>query len=366
MIGGVFVKKVGTITASLGFIYLGVWMVIRNTNSALAEELFKWWPIIIILLGVEILLYFGRKNIEERAGFNGLVVVVILLLVGINAVQFAGRQLGIGIKWLGNNVNISEGIDFLNGINDSNYKVINTSTTLAPEGKNLSLLVDNGDIKIRRSTDNNIKIEANIYVNKSYNENKYNINAVKKNDGYEVEMRENFIKKAEVYLYLPEGSNAAIDCNNVRVKNEDDVKNSAYIIKANNGSVDFTSGNNLQVDMNNGSVKVKDIKKVNIKCNNGSFNIDGDVEDIYLKANNGSVNINNKLCKNVDVNMNIGTVKLNSEDKNLDITVNIDHGAVDVNGDKKVNSSVKATTGTGADKVKIDVDNGTVTLRTQE
>ncbi|ERI93896.1 hypothetical protein HMPREF1982_01348 [Clostridiales bacterium oral taxon 876 str. F0540] len=359
-------KKVGTITAALGFIYLGVWMVFRNANSTLATELFKWWPILIVFLGIEILVYFGTRNSEQRIGFNFLIVVVLFLFIGINGVQFIGTKIDTGIKWFGNKVNVNDGIDFFNSINESNCKIINSKVTLQPGLKTLNILANNGDIRLRKSQDSNIKIDANIYADKDYKNNEYNINTSKSNEAYIIDIRDSYIKKSEINLYIPEGYNIKINSDNVRIKSEEDIKDLAYDIKAQNGSMDLAQGRNLQVDFNNGSVKVRDIKDVNIKSNNGSVNLDGDIENIHIKSNNGAVNVNNKFCKNVDINLNLGAIKFNTLDKNIDLNIDIDHGPVDINGTKRLNSSVKETMGTGEGKVKIQVDNGAVIVRNQE
>ena len=151
-------KKLGTITAALGFIYLGVWMVFRNAESAFAAELFKWWPILIVLLGVEILIYFGGRHSEEKVGFNFLVVVVLIIFIAINSVQFIGKRIGRGMGWIDKNINITNDIEFLNNINGNNYKIINSNTTLQPGGANINILLDNGDLRIRKSSDKNVKI----------------------------------------------------------------------------------------------------------------------------------------------------------------------------------------------------------------
>ena len=157
-----------------------------------------------------------------------------------------------------------------------------------------------------------------------------------------------------------------MNSDNIRIKSEDEIKDLIYDVKAQNGSVDLIQGKSLKLDFNNGSVKVRDIKDVDIKSNNGSINLDGAIENIVVKSNNGLVNVNNKLCKNIDISLNIGTIKFNTEDKNIDLSVDINRGAVDINGTKRINSSVKETMGTGENKVKMQIDNGAVTVRNQE
>lgn len=358
-------KKVGTITAALGFIYLGVWLIFKNSDASISNYLFNWWPIIIIILGVEIIFYYGRPHNKDSIGFNGLVIIVVLVFIVINTAQFANDKFGTNIKWLGYNLNISEGIDFLAGINDNNYKIINSNITLESTVQNINFDISNVDIKVKKSNDNKIKIDTNIYVNKNSDVNKYDIKADKQPDGYFINMKESYIKKSQIYLYIPEGYSLKIESNNLKIKSENVLSNINYVIRANNGDVELDGGKSVDLNINNGSVKVFNIETINVKSNNGSFNFEGNCENIALNVGNGSLNINNKITRNIDVNMNLGVIKYFTEDKNVALDISMSHGALNINGIKKVNSSMSLVTGTGEGKAKFHIDNGTVTVENQ-
>lgn len=359
-------RKAGTYTAALGFIYLGIWILFRNSNIQFANEIFKWWPILIILLGVEILFYYSSKQVERKTGFNGLVILVILIFAGLNTTQVVGERFGLGLNWLGDNINISNGIDFLSGINDNNYRVITTSAELDSNGKSINLGMNNAEVKVMKSTDSKIKIQADIYVNKNSGQERYDLRTNKQTDGYSVNIDDSYIKKSVIIISLPEKMSLKVNSNNLKITSEGIFDDINYIVQANNGMVEISGANSLDLDINNGTVKISDVKKINVKGNNGSFNFDGNCEDIYLRANNGSLSINNKLTKNVDVSMNLGTIKFTTEEKNLSIDATINHGAIDINGSKNINSPASAITGNGEGKAKIHVDNGTITVRNQE
>ena len=38
-------KRIGTVTSAIGFIFIGIWMILRNVDKALAKQFFNWWPI---------------------------------------------------------------------------------------------------------------------------------------------------------------------------------------------------------------------------------------------------------------------------------------------------------------------------------
>lgn len=357
-------RKIGTITTSLGFIFLGIWMIINKSNPTLGKEIFRWWPALIIILGIEILLSYNYRNVSDKIGFNFLVILILLLFIGLNLFQAIQDKIGDGFKWFNNNsTSINKMINALDDIDLSRLKGIDSKKTLNVRGSKIALLVNNGDVRIKKSTDNNIKIEATIYVNKENEINSYDIKTKDSNDGYQTEINESYIKKAKINIYIPEGYNVTIDGDNLKVSNENDLLNSSVEVKGDNGSIDLYKLKWLKVNLDNGSVKTNDIKDVNIESNNGSFKVNGETENIKIKSDNGAVTIDNKNCKNVDISLNTGAVKVYTDNKNLSINADMDHGTIDVNGTKRLNSSYSTTTGTGENKISVKLDNGVIIVK---
>ncbi|MDF2672819.1 MAG: hypothetical protein K0R09_1084 [Clostridiales bacterium] len=104
--------RVGTLTMGLVLIGFGVLLLIGQIQGISTIDLiYKWWPIVLIMLGIETLVFvYSTKDGETRVRFDGfsifLIIVLILFTLG-----------GYGIKFIFNNTNFS-----FNGHNTlSNY-----------------------------------------------------------------------------------------------------------------------------------------------------------------------------------------------------------------------------------------------------
>lgn len=73
-------RKVGSISASLGFIFLGVVWIIYQGDPGFAYYLSKFWPGIFITMGVEFIIESLRRD-DKRASFNWLCILVVIMLV---------------------------------------------------------------------------------------------------------------------------------------------------------------------------------------------------------------------------------------------------------------------------------------------
>lgn len=79
-----YMRKIGTTTSAICFILLGIWIMINSNNPDLGIKLIKFWPIIIILIGIEILYYTLVKKENERIRISGLVFLIIIVFFFTN------------------------------------------------------------------------------------------------------------------------------------------------------------------------------------------------------------------------------------------------------------------------------------------
>lgn len=355
-------KRIGTISSAAGLIFLGVWMIISRSNVAAGVEMFKWWPIIIVLVGVEILIHFSRKDEGERIGFNWVIIPVVLIFLCVNVFQgvtgrlnkFAENQ-GFSIEGL---INVAEGIDF----DMSNSRVVESTVTMPLHGNRLSFNVDNGKINIIKSDDNNIRINAKIFVRKTSNINKYDIKADKNSDGYKVSFDNVDIRKVEADIYIPDNYNLKLDCDNLNLKGGDNLDSSSFEIDGDNVNVNLSSIKDLKLEFDNGNVKLLDVGNISMSGDNANADINGKTENINLSFSNGKVDVRNDLCKNVNIEMDRGSVDINTEDKNLDVRIELDQGVARINDYRQTNSGIEKRFGSGESKVKVKLDQGTVAV----
>lgn len=320
-------KKVGSFSSAIGLIYLGIWMIININDHALAKEFIRWWPLLIILLGVEILTHVLRGAGNERFKLSSLFIPLLIVFIIIGGFNGFNVYFKDGVK-----INIGDILnrdDFNINVN-GNWRAIESTQTLEAFGNTISFNADNGEIKIEKSKDNNIYIEGNIYVNKSNHLQKYDIPFTKTSDGYSITLNDSNIKMIKATLYIPHGYNIKLEGSNMQIKSNDAIAKS----------------------------------KIDIKINNGNIDLRGDIETSKIKLNNGNVYMKNNLCKDINIDLNNGIVSLDTQDKDISANMDINLGTCKFNDTRKINDGIKDSIGTGAGKVTIKLNNGSATVNT--
>jgi hypothetical protein len=316
-------KKIGSFSSALGFIFLGTWMIIKINNPLLAKEFIKWWPLIIVTLGLEIFTHIIKGTGNERLKLSGFFIPILIVFLIINTANDFNIYSNNGIKVNLRNIFSKGNFDIsFNG----NSKSIDSLKTLEAFGDSLDLKCTNGDIKLEKSKDKNIYIEASIYVSNSNNIQKYDIPFLKTEHGYSVTIYDSFIKGIKATIFLPEGYNININGDNLQIKSTDSIVKS----------------------------------KVDINIDNGNVDLRGDIENSNIKLSNGNVYLKNKICKDISINLNNGIASVDTEDQNISLDTNLDWGRCEFNNEKKVNSGIKSSIGTGEGRVSVKLDNGTI------
>jgi hypothetical protein len=352
-------KRIGTISAAAGLIYLGVWMIISKVNPDLGAAVFKWWPIVIVILGVEVLVQFTRKD-GEKVGFNFLIVPVLIVMLIANV--FNGVKLGFG-NWF-DNWHVSGGPNIsIGGLGFNNYKSINTSKILPGYGKVLYIHTNNASIDVNKSNSGDIRLEGKVYVDKNSFINKYDIVEKKDENGYTIDIMDNFINGAELDIYIPEGYDIKFLVDNLDLNSNEGTNKSNFILDADNVNVKLNGAQSILMNFGNGNINIDDVKDINLKGNNGNINVRGESENIDIKSDNGKIDINNKVCKIVNLDLNQGIASVRTDDDNVDVKIELRQGISGINNDKNINSGISKTFGQGAGKVQIKVNQGTANFR---
>ena len=323
-------RKVGTITSSVGLIFLGIWIIINMNNPEIGKQIFIWWPGIFILLGVEILIQTTRKRKLDRTQFNYFTILIIFLYFGVSIFLNLSGKFGNITGSLESGIKFNGGSFQLGSLNDT--KKISASKTLSINGNRLVFKATNADIKIYRSHDQNIKIETDVYVKENSAINDYKIADQKTMDGYEVNIKENYIKQVKAYIYVPDGYNLKIDATNCQVKTIDSN------IKSN----------------------------IDINASNANISLEGDIRKSNIDVSNANIYFRNKLCTDIDIAASNGKITVYTEDKNLNVDADITGGVCTVNGERKINGEISTKIGNGAGNLKVDIANGVLSVNSQE
>lgn len=89
--------RVGTLSVGLLFITLGVGLLLQHwIDFSFTSLLFTWWPILLILLGAEILitLRFLKKESEARVGYDLFSIFIILMFTVVSLFLYTVKESG--------------------------------------------------------------------------------------------------------------------------------------------------------------------------------------------------------------------------------------------------------------------------------
>ncbi|GAA0076079.1 DUF5668 domain-containing protein [Clostridium sp. CTA-5] len=85
-------RRVGTLTAGIVLVTFGVMFLLRLVNTAINISLIaSLWPVILVLLGIEIILsYIINKEEKMKYDFGAIILIVILAFfaMGMGITEF--------------------------------------------------------------------------------------------------------------------------------------------------------------------------------------------------------------------------------------------------------------------------------------
>ncbi|MCY6369908.1 DUF4097 family beta strand repeat-containing protein [Clostridium ganghwense] len=361
--------RVGTISMGIMLIGTGIILLLSQiTGINGAEKIIKWWPIILIILGLETLayIYFSKEeNPKVKMDVLSIISIIFILLVcsGIYAV---------------NNLMNGELSDvFLSEIGHCKYSsVFNKKYKInASNVKNINIDVF-GDLKVEKYEGNNIEIESIITMDN--NDEKY----AKEISDKIIEIDEGetlrISSKKEQYLR----SNRRI--RNVRIsyyikvpkKLNYDINNKSGMVELKEliGDIEIDSNNsdieikkvsgNISIDNKFGKIDIKDVKGL-VSIENSKGNISYESKEI----NNSNIEIENEAG---DVNIKLpekqqGAYKFNTKYGNIDVDgfklkINKEENDKQTN-EKNREQNVDEIVGKDSPIIRVEVNNGDIRLR---
>ena len=300
-IGGIIMvrKKVGTITLAVGLIASGALIFAQNFTELPIKDIYKYWPLLLIGLGLEIIIHmslYGREGDNVKISIDGLCVIFIIV-VALFSSGFAGYK-SFTIKGMGD-------IPFVRDLRfEHEMEKIITKTDISKSYAIKELKVTNnfGDIRIKQGDSKSISFDAKIRVR--YNDDdkaqNYIKNAIKVAEGeiteiyiadlHQYENRDYSKAMVDFTIYIPEG--IAID-----------VKNSF-------GDIDVEGCGRTVIKNSNGNITVKDCyENVVIKASFGEIEVENIEGNITVVNSNGNIKVNEAEGK-VDANTSFGNVNV--------------------------------------------------------
>ena len=96
--------RVGTLSLGVLLIVLGVVMLAAQFKQvAILDMLLTWWPLILVLIGAEILAHvYTAKEQEPKVKYDGFSIFLIILIVSFSIGMYALTSTGVieGIAWM--------------------------------------------------------------------------------------------------------------------------------------------------------------------------------------------------------------------------------------------------------------------------
>ncbi len=354
-------KKIGTITTAVSLIFFGIVLLIKQMNGALAYEIFKYWPMVFIILGIEVLWFYGKREGDKKIGFNIGIVFIVLLFILTEGFFYVKDRSYKYFKNYSMDFDLSDLGDLGNA---ADKKPLNIDFSTKMNGNNITFKANNGNIHIKKSEDNNVKFAGKVYVNRGIDI--YEITREESKDGIKILADDDIVKKVEGTLYVPDGVNIYVDSNNLNLTSEDDLKKSNIKVDSNNGNFKLSNFKSLSLDSNNGNVNIKDIKDIKVDSNNAKVSIDGDTDNVDVNTNISSIDISSNKCKNIKIVSDSGKVNIKTAQSNLDIDAATDAGVIYLN-DKKINNrSIKNAKENAEGKIYVRTDMGTIRIDCKE
>lgn len=276
-------KKIGVISLGILLVLIGTAALYSQiVGFSFLEVVARWWPAVLIILGLEILFFNIFVNKEEyKIKLDAASIIIIILITtvlgvtaGVNNIvknNFGAlRKVGTMLPW-----------DNINFPGTTQFKK-NASVDAAKSSK---LTIDNslGEIKLEKASGSKLEISANITVNN--------------NDGDYAN------SLADQILKIEEGATIKVSAEENFDKNKIGSIKVNYVIKvpsnleveASNKFGNITVSNldkNLKVDNTNGEIKINGIGG-NLDINNkfGSTSIENVKGNVNFESTNGDIKI---------------------------------------------------------------------------
>ena len=294
--------KIGRYTAALILIVVGALLLMdQSMDTQIMIHLFDWWPVILITLGVEYLLFNYMNRTGERKmklDIGGLLIAVIISVIVIGVTH--GNV--ITAKWFGNMDFNPFTLSDENGIEFEKEKIL---IPIEDNMDQIQLKNQNGNIFVKSGDVEQIEIETTVYVSKLDQTEAQEIadgSTVGITSGSTLEIEAKGKEFKNLGLQYKPKMNLDITLPKDSIK---------LVISTQNGKVTVNDLNgNIIAESKNGSVKAENISgDIQLETVNGKLSakkIDGDAE---LETTSGSVDVEN-IKGNLIANSTAGNIEI--------------------------------------------------------
>ncbi|MFD0960531.1 DUF6677 family protein [Paenibacillus chungangensis] len=297
----------GRITAVLTMTIVGVlllWGQWQDRNAII--KLLEWWPILFLLLGLEMILYstiWRRRSKRVRIDALGLPAALVVAVVAYSVTQYAGYPAKLLHQF---NVDVNGYVEY----GEERGFHYERPIVKVPANESVSIIrikSDNGDVVVRSGTARDIELHTAVWIDVSDQAEADAVaehTTVKTSTGAEVLFQSegktygasgNRKPKINMQLVVPRGiKKLEIQAENGSVSLEGVVLESGAVIKSNSGLVEVSNlTGSLTVQSKHGDIEAKSISGITrLNTKNGIIearNISGGL--LHANSSNGSIEL---------------------------------------------------------------------------
>lgn len=370
-------------------IALGVIMLVSQIlKISVIEHIIKWWPVVLIMIGIEILVYIAlSKQDEPKVKFDVFSIIIISMLM----------MASVGMYAVTSFVSFANGDISIGPVFEKYKSELKFKKNLSVDAKGSKLIVDNdaGDVEVVKGEGKKVEVEANITIRN--NDEEYAAKIA--NSLIDIANEGNIKVSSKASQYSNKGSIGSIsidyiikvpDTVNVEVDNKfgDVVLRDLALsgkVDNKNGDVTITSlGGNLVVNSSFGNIDAKNIRgKAELYLKNGEITANNIEKGLTIENSFGDIEVNdikeltsisntngktqgNRVTGNFTVESKFGDVIFSDISGSID--VDQENGNVEISG---VGENVKVTDKFGDIKIvnankgiNLNGSNGKITLET--
>ena len=359
--------KIGSLTAAIGCIALGVIIGLVQFGELTYAALGYLWPALLIILGLEML---GRLLIrsEVKSRVSGLAILLIILLIAASGGQ-----------------SLLSGGSFGDLFGNMKLTPLHGAVDVKSEIKAVRISIPNGKVKINGVTGSSLDYEGNLLVpGKSESEalstmkEKWHVTTEGNTLVLKLDQEThwfNFIqfgfntKNPYLNISIPQNLAVEIDTSDGSIEAVD--LQSGLIADTSNGTMNLHDiVGDVKGHSSNGSLTVKNIKgKVDLVSSNGALSLEQIDGALTAKSSNGKIMINSDITGNWKCTSSNGKIQLAlPSGVNAKITADTSNGSLkgNVPWERDGDDHGTATLGAGTYTADLSTSNGSVTVDVAE
>ncbi|MBP2643397.1 MAG: hypothetical protein H6Q67_1284 [Firmicutes bacterium] len=354
-------RKIGTLTAAAGLIFLGIWLMLANFDKSIADQFFNWWPILIIFIGLEILYFLKQNPSGEKPRPSGLFFAVIILFLILNASQnlhshFEKIFYHHSCSLFENNFDWS----------NDHYKKVSTSQTLIPNSNDIVISASKGTFHIKKSPDNTLRIEGDVYVDPTSTLSDWKLNPEPNSGEMLLDFKNPDITMASVDIYVPDGASLWINADEVKL-NSSKAGISKLSLDCNEGDLNLSNIKTMDIKMQSGNANLHGpSESITMNMDNGKLDLNGNVHQLSITMTDGELDINNTAEQDAHIQLNSGIINYNTHNKDAAVTLSVINGISILDGLKTVGGEINHTYGSGNSRITINLGNGKLSFSNRE